>query len=82
MKKIDIRARGKFGMINLPKCSIRVTLEERTVEEFYKDLIRGNATPHTAHVFRKKLYQEDANFEQVRRLAHITTSKGRHYRRT
>jgi len=56
MKKIDIRARGKFGMIHLPKCSIKITLEERPLEEFYKDLVRGNATPHTAHVFRKKLF--------------------------
>ncbi|CDW87373.1 UNKNOWN [Stylonychia lemnae] len=81
MKKLDIRGRGKMGMIHLPKSSIRITLEERPLEEFYKDLLKGNASPYIAHVFRKNLYQSNANFEEVRKLSHITTSKGRYYRR-
>jgi hypothetical protein len=62
---MDIRARGKFGMIHTPKSSIRVVLEEKPFEEFYKLMISGKAPPSVGYVFRKMLYQSDASFEQV-----------------
>lgn len=38
-RKMDIRARGKFGMIHSPKSSIRVVLEEKPLDEFYKLMV-------------------------------------------
>lgn len=82
MRKMDIRARGKFGMIHLPKSSIRVVLEEKQPEDFYKMLVKGDCPPAVGHIFRKMLFQNDANFDKVRQLSFMTTSKGRYYRRT
>jgi len=42
-KKIDIRARGKFGIIYAPISHITVILEERSPVDFYKQMISGNA---------------------------------------
>lgn len=82
MRKMDIRARGKFGMIHLPKSSIRVVLEERSIEDFFKMLIKGECPATVGFIFRKMLYQNDANFEKVKELSYMTTSKGRYYRKT
>jgi ribosomal protein L22 len=42
-KKMDIRARGKFGIIYAPISHITVILEERSPVDFYKQMISGNA---------------------------------------
>ncbi len=81
-KKMDIRARGKFGMIHAPISSITITLEEKSQADFYKMMVSGKAPPAIGHMFRKMLYQNDADFERVQKLSHITTSQGRYYRRT
>lgn len=80
-KKIDIKARGKFGMMHAPRCHITVILEEKSAADFYKMIIAGNCPPTMGHSFRKMLFQNDADFERVKALSHLTTSKGRYYRR-
>jgi ribosomal protein L22 len=42
-KKMDIRARGKFGIIHAPISHITVILEERSVADMYKLMISGKA---------------------------------------
>ena len=64
-RKMDIRARGKFGMIHAPISSITITLEEKSPADFYKLMIAGKAPPALGHMFRKMLYQSDASFEKV-----------------
>ena len=81
-KKMDIRARGKFGIIHSPISSITVILEEKSAADFYKLLVAGKAPPALGHMYRKMLYQNDADFERVKQLSHLTTSQGRYYRRT
>jgi ribosomal protein L22 len=36
MKKLDIKGRGRMGIIKVPKCSIKVQLEEKSTQEFFK----------------------------------------------
>jgi hypothetical protein len=72
--KIDIRARGKFGIIHAPKCSVRITLEEKSPEDFFKMMLTGSCPPAIGHIFRRMLYQSDADFEKVKELSHLTTS--------
>lgn len=55
-KKMDIRARGKFGIMHAPKSSIRVVLEEKSPEDFYKMMIKGECPPSVGDMFRKMLY--------------------------
>jgi hypothetical protein len=42
-KKMDIRARGKFGIIHAPISHITIILEEKSPVDFYKKMISGNA---------------------------------------
>ena len=81
-KKLDIKARGKMGIMYAPISSIRVVLEEKSPADFYKMMLKGECPPCMAFVFRKMLYQSDADFEQVKELSFLTTSQGRYYRKT
>lgn len=73
-KKIDIRARGKYGMIQAPRSSITVIMEEKPAEELYKMLVTGNCPPSIGYIFKKMLYQSDADIEKVQALSYLTTS--------
>lgn len=55
-KKIDIKGRGRHGVIRVPKCSLRIVLEERSEADFYKMIMKGESTPGMAHVHRQMLY--------------------------
>ena len=81
-KKIDIKGRGRHGIIRVPKCSIRITLEERSEADFYKMIIKGDTTPGMAHMHRRILYQNNADFSQVKALATLTNASCRKYRKT
>ena len=66
----------------MPKSSVKIVLEEKPVEEFYKMLLKGEAPSGVGHMFRTLMVQSEADFERVQRLSFMTTSQGRHYRRT
>lgn len=36
MKKMEIKGRSRMGMIRKPKCSLKLIVEEKPIEEFYK----------------------------------------------
>lgn len=55
-KKIDIKGRGRQGTIHVPKSNLRIVLEERSPTDFYKMVLKGEASPGLGHVFRKLLY--------------------------
>ena len=80
-KKIDIKGRGRHGMIHVPRCNIRIVMEERSLVDFFKMMLKGDSTPGLGMFFRKMLYQNSADFEHVKSLNHLTTSAGRRYRR-
>ena len=71
-----------MGMIHAPISHIRVVLEEKSAKEFYKMMITGNSPASIGNIFRKMLYQSDADFEKVKDLSYLTTAAGRQYRRT
>lgn len=54
--KMDIKGRGKFGIIHAPISHIRVVLEEKQPEEFYKLLLKGEAPPAFGELMRKMLF--------------------------
>jgi hypothetical protein len=80
-KKMDIRARGKFGFIHAPISHITVILEELSAADFYKQMITGKAPAAMGNAVRRMLYQNDADFERVKQLSYLSTSQGRYYRR-
>lgn len=76
-KRIDIRAKGKTGVRKTPSSSIRMVLEEKSLEDVYKLNISGHCPPGLAAATRKALLESSADFEQVAKVAHITTARGR-----
>ena len=57
-------------------------LEEKSEKDFYKMLLKGDAPIDVGNMFKEILHQSNANFKNVSDLSHITTSQGRHYRKT
>lgn len=55
-KKMDIRARGKFGFIRAPISHITVILEELSAADFYKQMITGKAPAAMGNAVRRMLY--------------------------
>jgi large subunit ribosomal protein L22 len=53
-KKIDIRARGKMGLIRRPKSSLTIVLREKPVKEMVRDALMGKAPPGIGAVFRQR----------------------------
>ena len=60
-----------MGIMYAPISSIRVVLEEKSPADFYKMMLKGECPPCMAFVFRKMLYQSDADFEQVKELSQV-----------
>lgn len=80
-KKLDIRARGKMGMIRVPKSKITVILEEKPFKELFKLMLMGQTPPAVAEAFRLQLFQKDADLPELQKMAHVTTAQGRFYRK-
>ena len=55
-KKIDIKGRGRHGTIHVPRSNIRLVVEERSLVDFYKMMLKGDSTPGLGMFFRKMLY--------------------------
>jgi hypothetical protein len=81
-KKMDIKARGKTGLIRVPKSRITIILEEKPEKELIKMILMGQTPLGLAQTMRQVLYQQDADFEDLQRVSHLTTAKGRTYRKT
>ena len=55
-RKIDIRARGKFGIMRPVRSSVTVILEEKSAADFYKMLMKGECPPTVGQIAKKLLY--------------------------
>jgi len=76
-KRVDIKAKGKTGIRRTPSSSIRLILEEKSLEELYKLFITGHCPPGLASAIRKMLIEKGADFEEITRYSHVTTARGR-----
>jgi ribosomal protein L22 len=55
-KKIDIKGRGRHGMITSHHSSVRIWLEEKNPADFYKMMLLGKAPPGIGWMMRRILY--------------------------
>lgn len=81
-KKVDIKGRTKMGMIKKPKCSVKLVLEEKTMQEFYKMIVSGNCPPGIANQLKHVVVQSEANLSTIHKMNPLLTSRGRYYQRT
>lgn len=56
-KMIDIKARGKMGLIRRPKCHLNIIVEERPYTDLFKQVATGNAPKSVGDIVRRTLYQ-------------------------
>ncbi len=68
-------------MMHAPISSLTIILELKSEADYFKMMMQGKCPPGVSDVFRKMLYQSDADFERVKALSHLTTSQGRYYRK-
>ncbi|CAI2377582.1 unnamed protein product [Moneuplotes crassus] len=80
-KKLDIKARGKFGVIRRPKSSLNIILHEKPLEHIIREALKGQTPQGIGEIFRRRLYETNADFEELRKYSFMLTAKGRYYRR-
>jgi hypothetical protein len=80
-KKIDIKGRGKNGIIQGTSSTCRIWMEEKNPADYYKMMLLGKAPTGIGWMMRRVLYQNKLGFHDVKALSHMTTSQGRRYRR-
>lgn len=61
---------------------MKIFIEEKPLEEFYKLLLKGECPVGMSNMMKTMIVQSDADYERVQKLSFMTTSKGRHYRKT
>jgi len=81
-KKIDIKAKGMMGIIRRPKSSLTIIMHEKPLEHMIKESMIGKTPPGIGSIFRKRLYESNADFQDLRRYSFMLSSRGRYYRRT
>jgi hypothetical protein len=64
-KKLDIKGRSRVGERKVPKCTVKLVLEEKPLEEFYKLLLIGKCPPALATQMKTMMVQSDADFERI-----------------
>jgi hypothetical protein len=61
-KKIDIKGRGKHGIIRGTKSTCRIWIEEKNPADFYKMMLLGKAPPGIGWLLRRVMYQNNYDF--------------------
>ena len=51
-KAPDIKGRGRCGVIRKPKCSMRIVIEEKTTEEYFKMVLKGETPSGLSSMYR------------------------------
>ena len=80
-RRIDIKAKGMFGIQKRNLSELTIILEEKSVEEMYKMFMTGDCPNGIAFHIRKFLFQNNADYFTLRKFGHMTTSKGRMLRK-
>ena len=52
LKKMEIKGRGRMGIRKVPKCSVKLVLEEKPIEEFYRMILEGKCPAGLADQLR------------------------------
>ena len=55
-KKLDYKAKGRFGIIRTPISSLTIVMEERSLQDIIVDSLSGKFPEALAHATRKHLY--------------------------
>lgn len=70
-------AKGRFGEMLRPKTQVTIVIQEKTVEELYKTIMKGKFSPAIANMLRNTLLTQNSSFEEIRKIQNYLTAKGR-----
>lgn len=79
--RLRYHAKGKGAHMHKDVCKLLIRLEEKPIEDMYKEMIQGRTPPMLAYSLRKSLLEKDADYDMIRRNNYILTAKGRQQRR-
>jgi ribosomal protein L22 len=77
LRRIRYHARGRSGIKNRDFALFKITLSEKPLREFYKQLIQGNSPPYLSYLIKNHLIEKKATYEEVRDLQCLLHAKGR-----
>lgn len=77
LKRIRYHARGRSGMKKRDFSIFKITLSEKPLREFYKQLIQGNSPPYLTYLIKSHLLLKQASYDEVRDLQCLLHAKGR-----
>jgi hypothetical protein len=80
-KSIYYHAMGKGGIMKRDWSRVKITLEEKPIDEIFRLVISGHSPPGLAMLWRQRFERENADYETIRKFQFILTSKGRQQRR-
>lgn len=74
---IRYHGKGRGGRMKHDTSQLRIKLEEKSVEDLYKEMYKGKTPPMLAYFFKKRLFEQNAGYEQILNFQWILTGKGR-----
>lgn len=80
-KALYYHAMGKSGTMKRDWSRVKITLEEKPVDEIFKMFISGQAPTGMAKLWRDRFEKDNTDYETIRKFQFILTSKGRQQRR-
>ena len=80
-KRLRYHAKGRGAFMIKDTTQLLIRMEEKPAEEMYKEMVQGKTPPMLAHFMRKNLLEKDADYETLRKSAHMLTAKGRQQRK-
>jgi len=80
-KRVRYHAKGRGSMMIKDTSQLFIRLQEKPVEEMFKEMIKGKFPTMLAYIMRKKIIQNDGDYEMIRKNSYILTAKGRQQRK-
>ena len=80
-KKIRYHARGRSGVKCRDYCIFKITLTEKPIKDFYKQMIIGKTPPFLSYLLKEKLIKERSDYQEVLNLQPLLHFSGRRQQR-
>lgn len=77
VKKIGYHAKGRGSHRIRHWVDFTFHFGRRNIKDFFKELVIGVNHTNLAHIIRQKIQQEEINYEDIKALQWVLTSKGR-----
>lgn len=74
-------AKGRGATGHRTHSAIRVYLEEKPTEVFFRELLEGKVPQHISQGLKQQFLETDAPLEEIKSVQYLLTAKGRQQNR-